>query len=188
MIIRDGAGKGYAAKIDGDNRLHTLAAVRNESVSGSLKNSLAFSWASGEIVEAVTEKVLLQVKNSSADNHLSVVRIALSANGAGWFYLYTGGTLSGGITLTPINLRLSNQTVIPSYLTATSGTTAATISGASLIEAVSSVTVGFYYNIPITAGMILDNNVTLTVAFLGLGTTTKVHASIKGYIIGEDDI
>lgn len=188
MIIKDGGGKGYSARIDSDNRLHTLAAVRTESVSESLENSLAFSWCSGEIVEAVTEKVLLQIKNSSVDNYLSILRIVVAADGDGWFYIYTGGTLAGGIALNSVNLRLSRQTVAPSYLTATSGTTAATLSGGTLIEAHYSIAVGFDTNLPITAGMLLDNNATLTVSFLGNGVATKVHANIKGYIIGQDDI
>jgi hypothetical protein len=139
MIIEDGSGKGFVAKVDESLNLHTRA-IQTHQVQHMSVNGKAFNipWGSFTLTTA-TESALVYGLWSDTVNPMTIFRQVMcfgpSTGGSGLVRVRitrnpTGGTLiSGGTAVTPINENFSSGNVMAG--TFKKGTQGSTITGGS---------------------------------------------------------
>ena len=102
MIIDDGTGSGYKAKVDSDNRVHTNAISREEVVqSVFLGNGYNINTGAVTITNDTTDNAIFYLKNNGNDDlivHEILIILGTSTGGVGdgtlkVFRNPTGGTI-----------------------------------------------------------------------------------------------
>lgn len=138
MIIEDGAGTGYKAQVDAENRISTNATTNTELHYASLEKGLAYDFSTGgfiSITSVDTETGVFYLKNSSTSLNLVINSIRTCANAVQKVQIYknpTGGTLITNETTgtsTNLNFNSSNTASVIVY----KGAEGSTISGGSLM-------------------------------------------------------
>lgn len=120
--IKDGTGKGYAAKVGEDNRLHTHSLTVTIEQSAAI-NGDVFGISSGVItLTSANESAIYYIKNNTDDDILIIEQFLLfgaSVGGTGspTVKYYTGADSSGTIVstandITPVNRRFLDSGVI----------------------------------------------------------------------------
>jgi hypothetical protein len=79
MIIEDGKGTGYKAKVDLNNLLRVSAVMEPSMHFTSLEDGQVFVWSNVTYDYAAGDTILL-VKNTSTDKHLHIVRVICSTD------------------------------------------------------------------------------------------------------------
>jgi len=114
LVIRDGSGNGNRAKVDDQNRVHTLSTVVF-GPQGAANSGFQFSVAleAQDLNSINTEHVLLWAMNTDPDRHFHLNRVAVSWNGGStsWnrpamarLYVNTGTPSANHSSVTPANL------------------------------------------------------------------------------------
>jgi len=80
--IKDGTGKGYVAKVDTENRLHTFDTVQSEEVHVAETHGQTFGVSSGSVtLTSLNPHLVLYLTNTSSTRWLYVTEIIVSYNG-----------------------------------------------------------------------------------------------------------
>jgi len=111
MLIEDGTGKGSVAKVDNDNRLHTLATTRPIMVTASESGDAYLAYVRHSMVAIGENEPLFQLKNNSEGKEIHVQKMIFSTNSTGVVKaeLFVDPTLtSGGTTRSPLNANRSS--------------------------------------------------------------------------------
>lgn len=178
--IEDGTGRGYAAAVNGTNRL----VVQSESIPSiaiaSAEREDAFIATTGQQVSALNaagESGVLYLKNLSP-SPLAIGGIQASTDQAGIWRLYrqpTGGTLlSGGALISPAQLSFSSSK--PFTGEARRGASGLTVTGGSVIS-LGRVPASFI-NLELQGAAILGTSDALALTFEPESADSLVTASI----------
>jgi hypothetical protein len=151
-VLIDGAGKGYSAKVDEEQRLHTHAFTVSTALAAALSGD-AFNVGSSLItLTSANESGCLYIKNNEPEDiilSVQFINLGTSTNGTGeshfTFYLNpTGGTLiSNAVAGDVFNRRIgSNNTLSADVYKGVEGDT---ITGGNIIKA---PTTGLFSSVP----------------------------------------
>ena len=187
MIITDGSGSGYDAKVDSEGNLHSRAVRTHEVTYASLKGE-SFNAPYGSFtLTSATESALSYFLWADTVNPCSIYRQLLSfgpsTGGAGLCRLRmvrnpTGGTLiSGGTAVTSVNNNFSNSALAPG--TWLKGAQGSTVTGGTTIL---DVGIGPNYVLNVTdINWILANGNSLAVAV----TPPAGNTSMAVYLLDQ---
>lgn len=134
-IIKDGSGKAYAAKVNGNNRLYTNSITVSENQQGT-KLGNAYNLNTGEItLTDAVDTPIMYVKNNGAQTlHITAIAVGVgpTTGGSGGIPKITvirnptAGTIVSGATNIDINCNRnyasSNTLVVDAYKGATGST------------------------------------------------------------------
>lgn len=142
-IIEDGSGKGYKAKVDSQNRVHTRAVVSSDLVA-STSEGTSYIAASGVItITNDTDNYLIYIKNNSEkDLVLSQTTVVTGDSTGGINELTflgslnpTGGTLlSSGTSFSPFNLNIGSANIFDGDAFGSFGTLSLTATGGTPVN------------------------------------------------------
>lgn len=112
LMIEDGTGKGYIAKVDSDNRLESSSVSLTKISDISDHKGMAFSaYCRRNIAAADTNEYISYFINNGANIvHVSKIVISAKITTHGTFEIYVDPTyVSGGDTVIPLNLNRTSS-------------------------------------------------------------------------------
>jgi len=142
MIIDDGTGSGYKAKVDSDNRVHTNAISREEVVqSVFLGNGYNINTGAVTITNDTTDNAIFYLKNNGNDDlivHEILIILGTSTGGVGdgtlkVFRNPTGGTIISGASAVEANVNRNFSTSNSLSVDAFKGATGSTLTGGNTL-------------------------------------------------------
>ncbi len=135
-MIKDGNGSGCLAAVDCENRLNTYSTTETELSHESETNKRAYS-VYAHAIPGTVDTGIMTIKNTSSTKNLIIEKMIISSEENTDALAMTAvhaqrnpSTVSGGLTLTPVNLNFStNQTADATCLEDNDGSNALTVSG-----------------------------------------------------------
>lgn len=110
MIINDGTGSGYAAKVSDGNMLMTRGANESFVSYASQEHGRAFMWSASKDIDATDN--IMWIRNDDKDRMLRIVSVIVSSAGNGvWFIYRPTGTTPDGDAITGVNLNADSGVV-----------------------------------------------------------------------------
>lgn len=112
LMIEDGTGKGYVAKVDSDNRLESSSVSRTKISDISDHKGMAFSAYCRRNIAAADTAEYISYFINNGKNNVVVSKAVISAKITvyGTFEIYVDPTyVSGGDTVIPLNLNRTSS-------------------------------------------------------------------------------
>lgn len=185
MIIQDGTGTGYQAKVDANNRLATLAYTRTAIADNAIRSGLAFEFATGAFLAPTTtaEHALFYLKNTSPTKSLLIATIRSCGSVLQQWRLYkndTGGTIvsdeNAGVQEN-LNFRSTNVAEADVFTASAAGKTRS--GGSWLTQWINNIG---HSEISFFGGLVLGANDSLTLSVANVASaTTLACARIHAY-------
>jgi len=130
MIIKDGTGKGYEAKVNSEGLIGVDAVVNSRQHHNSIEHAQSFQASSTTNIAAAKTDAFVMTNDGNSDIIVTYIRLmsigAAAASSAAYFTIEVGGAYtSGGTAVTPTNMNVGNQKVATASVY--SGATALTV-------------------------------------------------------------
>lgn len=110
MILEDGTGGGYKAKVTSENLLRTYSVIEREITHASEDEKQAYIWTASKDID--TTDSIIWLRNDSTTEKLMIECISVSSNAAGsWFIYSPTGTTADGDAITGVNMSRSSGNV-----------------------------------------------------------------------------
>jgi len=110
MIIEDGTGNGYKARVDDDNRLRVYAVVEDHITHSSETEGHAYIWTA--TADWGADKNALWLRNDNTSAYLAIETISVSPAAACQIEIGVGsGNTVGGTVVTGVNMNLGSGNV-----------------------------------------------------------------------------
>jgi len=109
MLIEDGTGKGYNAKVNAKNQLHVCSVTRSQIAEASFTEGDAYSWSFSQASAGGADDPILYLKNLD-DKKLILSQMWVSCSVADVLVCKLGavGTPAGGTAPIPTNINTSS--------------------------------------------------------------------------------
>jgi len=179
MQIRDGAGQGFLAKVNKENRLSVEANQLNGIVFASLKGD-AFTFDTSFITYSTTgsQRALLFIQNSSEIKNFHITRLSISLSVSVDVRLLRNPTsISGGSPGTPTNLNFQSGRIFDGVYTI--GADGATIAGGIVFSSLTFP--ASLVDFPLEGGIILGQNDSIAMTVEFAAGTPIISANVAGF-------
>jgi hypothetical protein len=131
LVIKDGTGSGYRAKVDLKHRVSVTGTVQPEIFTSSTEDGQAYALPVNDISVPSTEAAVFYMQSTDPVNNFHVHKIVVGWNGGstthiktliGRFYVSMATPTANNAVITPVNLNMTSTNVPAATLYKWNGT------------------------------------------------------------------